>query len=177
MKTLNKIVRLVTLPGVLIKAFWERIFANLTGIEVKRASVAGHISHGEADFVQLVAYCMFSGLPVLITGLPLLIFGFGILGPLGALPARGSAALIFAVAVAALYLGLSLLSNIYPSIEDAKMLWAFASVTESKLGKIVGYPFAAVMLIGAHCETWGLCALMWFGGAAAYFLNYVFGAV
>jgi len=182
MNKLNTIARIITLPGVYIRVFWQKFFASLIGIPVLDTSFlnstagAGHIAHGRARFSQLALYCLLPGFTSYLTGLPMFILGFAFLGPFGAVPVNGGVAL-FIVAIFMFYLGASLLSNVYPTIEDAKELWRFTRESSSVGAKIIAYPFSLVMLIGAYCETYGVCALMYFGAALVYFLNYTFGKV
>jgi hypothetical protein len=182
MNTLNLIARIVTIPGAYIKVFWERLFAPMleicaenTGF-LQNGAGAGHITHGGASLRQLMLYTLLPGAVCLVTGVPLFVFGYAFLGPFGAVP-RDGGAFLFAAALAALYLGASLLANLFPTRADAKALRDGVAESKSVAVRIFGYPYALVLKVGAFCESSGLTALGIFGGLAVYFLVYLFGKV
>ena len=175
MKTLNKIARLITFPGAYIRSFWARVFASILEIPVQRTGFLSVIL-GRTRWLTLGMYCLCAGFVCLLTGVPLFVFGFLVLGPWGAVPTDGGLPL-FLTALAALCFGAPLAANLYPSLTDAKKLWAFAKRSKSAAAKILGYPFALWMLAGAYFESTGLAALVYMGGPAAYLLQYLCGRV
>jgi hypothetical protein len=104
------------------------------------------------------------------------IAGFAFLGPFGLFPSDGSR-LLFTLSVIALYLGASILANVFPAVCDAKELWSSVKNSRSVLLKIIGYPMAVTAMAGAYLETCGVNALLIFGLTAKYFIKYVFGTV
>ncbi|MDR1409923.1 MAG: hypothetical protein LBJ12_06630 [Oscillospiraceae bacterium] len=182
MNTLNFIAHLVTLPGAYIHTFWERIFANMLNITVTDAHFltkdanAGHIRHNKADVGKLILYSLLTEVVCLITGVPLFAFGYAMLGHFGVVPREGGL-LLFIPAVIALYIGTSLLANLYPSRQDARAIWRGVAQSKSAAVKLFGYPLAAVLNFGAFCESIGLATLGLLGYLAVYFLIYVFEKV
>jgi hypothetical protein len=180
MNRLNKTARILTFPGAYIRTFWERIFATLLGIPVTDTNFlrsdgnAGRITIGKASAGQLFLYTLLTGIVCAIPGVPTFIFGFGLIVPFGVLPRDGGAPLFF-VGLAALYLGLSLVSNLFPSRKDAKALAEAVAAKKSAAVNLFGGLYAAVVRLGAFLEHIGLAAFALLGGLLIYFAVYFFG--
>jgi len=128
MKILYLITKLVTYPGAFMKGFWEHCACRMLKLEVRARQYlpadwnCGHAWHdpavcyGRAFLLALLPYIAQRILGWLFLGAsvgPLLIFGL-----------RGGAeSSFFWLEAVALFLGLSLMCNSFPSWEDAKRQW------------------------------------------------------
>jgi hypothetical protein len=128
MKILYLITKLVTYPGAFLKGFWEHCACRVLKLEVRSLQYlpadwnCGHATHGpaatpaKAFLLAFLTYVAQRALGWLFLGAsvgPLLIFGL-----------RGSGETsFFWLEAVALFLGLSLLCNSFPSWEDAQRQW------------------------------------------------------
>lgn len=159
MRVLNVIAKILTFPAAFLKGFWEQLLCKIMGAPVENKKIfqwnemAGHIEHEPfPTAAKSFWFCFLSGLMVFLMGVIIAIpgilctylgassillkwFGFGCLG---------NAAQMF--------------TNIFPSIEDALMMWEKFKTMKTG-AKILLAPAAAIMYVGAYAETWGITFL------------------
>lgn len=155
MKTFGAIIKLITFPGAFLHMFWEQLTCNLYDARVEQTmavqlnEMCGHVEH---DFMKT------RGEQFLVCFLPFL---FNLL--LGALLSGTAIAKLFvlgeetAVFYIMLWTGGSLLTNLFPLIEDAMKLWERIFFDETPVSvKILYAPICAVLYGGAYLNTYGV---------------------
>ncbi len=167
------ITKFLTIPGALLKGFWEQVFCRAfkSPVEsndyIRADELCGHVGHELLPtsarsfwFNFLSGYFNFS-------------IGFAmIIGPIINMfildfeTTIGKEILTYVV----LWIGLSLLSNVFPLREDAINMWEkiYGKGNKSSIfGKIFFFIPAVVMVIGSFLEAYGITTLINFGGAVA----------
>lgn len=170
MRILYVIVKALTFPGALLHALWEHCLCRRFKCPVEDAryfqanELCGHVEH---EFMPT------RGKRFLICFLPFL-FNL-ILGLLIVIPASVHVIKlqqytnIFYLLM--LWLGISLLTSLFPLIEDALAMWEsfYGAGNGANLAvKILLFPIIAVLVAGAYLERWGITLLT--SIAAAWFL-------
>ncbi len=166
------ITRILTFFGSGVRGFWEycvcRIF-KLPIEDIRCFKVSEMSSHMEHEFLTK------TGQSFLMCFLPLILnFGLGSLFLLYGAYMVFYAGVVSALAVTLLYVGISLYSNLFPSIEDAL---AFKESVYGENGKglpakILLAPFVAVAVAGAYLERYSVSVLT--SIAAAYAFPFIF---
>lgn len=155
MRTLGFLIKLLTFPGAFMHAYWEHIMCKTYNCPVddhrymRPDEMCGHIEHDEFGTAgQQFAFCFF----------PMLFNGF--LGLAIGLPAIINAVFLGGAAwyhYIMLWLGISLLTNAFPLIEDAMALWEKVySGGKNIVLKILAFPLLAIIFAGAYLSEWGL---------------------
>ncbi len=160
MRYINAIVKILTFPGGLLRGFWEQLFCKIYGIPVENRKyfqfneMAGHIEHEPIKHPTMnYFYCLVSGLMVFIAGIVFLFPAFINLFYLDIMDET-----MRTINYVFLYLGVSMLTNIFPSIEDSLMMWEnYKKLT--KIEKIFYAPGAVIMYAGAYAENFGITLL------------------
>lgn len=173
------IVKLLTFPGAMMHALWEHILCRIFGTPIEdprylRADeMCGHIEHEvEASTAKRFFTCL---LPFLFNL---------IIGVLTAFPAAaglfwngltGTESLLCAFM---LWIGVSMLTNVFPSVEDALMLWDAIYKQDGGInmaGKILLAPFAAIFYAGSYLDKWGVTLITGIATAVLMpFIGYLF---
>ncbi len=168
------IAKLLTFPGALMHALWEHILCRIFGTPIedprymRSDEMCGHIEHEVEDSAAKRFFMCF---------LPFL-FNLAI-GVVTAFPAaaglfwNGLTGADAALSAVMLWVGISMLSNVFPSVEDALMLWdaLYHRDGASMAGKILLAPFAAVFYAGSYLDKWGLSLIT--GALTAVFMPYI----
>ncbi len=159
MVTVYYIIKFITAPGALLKGFLEHLFCRIFGVPVEfnqymqKNELCGHAEHFLAPKRGSFGICYFPHLIMLLLGLAISLpagidfFYFGRFS--------WTALLLF-------YMGLSLLANLFPLMEDAINLWEhlYGEDSDSKtIVKILLSPFAVILYAGAWLEQYGLTLL------------------
>ena len=170
MRILYVIVKALTFPGTLLHALWEHCLCRKFHCTVEDAryfqanELCGHVEH---EFMPS------KGKRFLICFLPFL-FNL-VLGLLIVIPASVHVMKlqqfnnIFYLLM--LWLGISLLTSLFPLVEDALAMWEsfYGAGNEANLAaKILLFPIIAVLVAGAYLERWGITLVT--SSAAAWFL-------
>ena len=153
------IVKILTLPGAVIHAFFEHMVCRSAKIIVEDERVIqfnemlSHVDH------QLIKR---KGPSFDICFIPFFmnfLLGFLVLS-------YGATGIIYfarytdVFAWVCLYLGISLLTNIFPQIEDVMMIKEnYFDKTNKKISKILVTPWYGIFWLGARLERWGLTLL------------------
>ena len=158
MRVLNVIAKILTFPAAFLKGFWEQLLCKIMGAPVENKKIfqwnemAGHIEHEPfPTAAKSFWFCFLSGFMVFLAGVILALPGVvalylgstGVMKFFG-LACIGNAAMMF--------------TNIFPSIEDALMMWEKFKTMKTG-AKIILAPAAAIMYVGAYAETWGITFL------------------
>ncbi len=159
MRVLNVIAKILTFPGAFLKGFWEQLLCKIMGAPVENKKIfqwnemAGHIEHEPfPTAAKSFWFCFLSGFMVFLAGviiafpalLCLYLGSSGMMMKYISFVCLGNAAIMF--------------TNIFPSIEDALMMWEKFKTMKTG-AKIILAPAAAIMYVGAYAETWGITFL------------------
>lgn len=173
MRAVYIISKIITLPGAYIKAFWENLFCRALGVPVESADLLRYdetLGHVEQEFARTklksFLVCWLPGLANKILGA--IMFTGGALGLLylGVGPKNaetGEASYIFYVYILLFYLGVSLLCNIFPLIENALHMWEMLYGGEGVhiVWKVVLFIPAVIIVAGAYIERYALSLLLY----------------
>lgn len=173
MRIVYIIVKFLTLPGAMLHAFFEHMSCRASKIIVDDARVVqanemlGHIDH---DLIKRKGpsfdICFIPFFLNLMLGLLTLSYGATSIYYFG----RFSD--VFAWIC--LYLGISLLTNLFPQIEDVMMLKEnFFVNNNKKISKILVAPLYAIFFVGSRIEKWGLTLIT--SVAFSFAVPYIFG--
>lgn len=151
--------KILTFPGTLLHALWEHIMCRAYKNPVEDAryfrmnEMCGHVEH---EFIggrkNNFWFCF---VPFLLQ----LALGMGLLVPMSIRVIKLGDWNVFHLVL--LWLGISLLSNMFPLVEDAMQLWdVFYGENGASLPvKILLFPFIGVLVAGAHLERFGITVL------------------
>ena len=168
MTKLYIIGKMLTFPGAYIRGFWEQLTCRILGLPVEVPGylrideACGHVEHALAK-KGFAAYLMATGPGFMnfMAGVPLFLAGFLNLRYMGITPYDSVP--LFILYALMLYVGVSLLCNIFPLTEDILNFWYIAY--EEKRMNIVGRVlFAIPSLItraGAFLEKYSITVLLW----------------
>ena len=159
MSIIYVIVKVLTLPGAIVHTFFEHMSCRMSRVLVDDAravqfnEMLGHIDH------ELIKR---KGPSFDICFIPFLFnlaLGFLVL-------CHGATSVIYLgkysdwFAWICLYLGISLLTNLFPQIEDVMMVKEnFYQKGKNKISKILIAPFYAIFFVGARLEKLGITLL------------------
>ncbi len=181
MTVLYLIPKLLSLPGTVIRAFYEHIILKVFKVPVENASymrmneLFGHVEH---DLVTGVSgnliFCCLPGFLQVLFALPMMTVSFLQLHVLGVTPIdpqTGTVSVMFIICAVLRIFGIWLLSNVFPLYEDSLNL--FEKVGEiNGFKKVILYPIATVVRAGAFLERFGLT--FWILVAETVLLLWVF---
>lgn len=157
MRTLNMIAKILTFPAAFLKGFWEQLLCKMMGCPVESKKIfqsgemAGHIEHEPfPTAAKSFWFCFVTGFMMFLTGL---IFAVPAVINLFYLDSASPIVRFFSIFY--LYVALGAFTNIFPSVEDALMMWEKYKGMK-KGAKVIFAPAAAIMYIGSFAETWGI---------------------
>ncbi len=168
MRIIYVIVKLITLPGAMLHAFFEHMACRICKVLVDDARTVRAdemLSHTEHELVKRRGasfdICFIPFLFNLFFGLTFLSSGAVAVLYLGSYK---NAILWFL-----LYMGIALLTNLFPQIEDVLMVKENIYNEKTKtVIKVIAAPFYAIFYVGAQLERFGLTLLTSIGFAFAY---------
>ncbi len=150
------IVKIITLPGAILHAFFEHMSCRASKILVDDARVVqfnemlGHVDHElvkrkgpsfDICFIPFFLNLMF-GILMLTNGATTILY----LGKYGDV-----------FGWICLYLGISFCTNLFPQIEDVMMIKEnFFQKGKNKISKVLVAPFYALFFVGARLEKTGI---------------------
>lgn len=160
--------KILTFPGAYVKAFWEHLTCKLLGLPVESEGyirfdeACGHVEHA---FIRKgwPAYLVATGPGFMNFNIGLWFFlaGFFNLRFIEIKPSDSMA--IFVVSVVAVYIGISMLCNVFPLVDDAMNL--FDLLYKRKKGNIIGRIFgfipAVIVYVGAFLEKYCITVIIW----------------
>lgn len=165
MSIIYVIVKVLTLPGAVIHAFFEHVVCRSAKVIVEDERVIqfnemlSHVDHqlikrkGPSFDICFIPFFMnlFLGFLTLCYGSTMIIY-------------LGKYADIFGWVC--LYFGISLLTNLFPQIEDVMMLKdTNIDNNDKKSGKALVTPLYGIFWLGARLERWGITLLTSIGFA------------
>lgn len=176
------ISKIITLPGAYIKTFWEHLMCRVLGIPVETTNylhydeALGHVEHEFAKTKpRSFLLCWVPGVINRLFGTAMLLAGsLGIfylgVGPVN--PLTDETSWIFYVYLVLLYLGISLLCNVFPLVEDALLVWEkiYGANGANIIWKILLFIPTVCMLAGAYIEKFGINILLAIGFVVAGYL-------
>ncbi len=160
MRVLNVIAKILTFPAAFLKGFWEQLLCKMMSVPVENKKIfqwnemAGHIEHEPLPTnAKSFWFCFVTGFMMFLTGLIFAVPAFVNLFYLDV-----SSGVIRFFSIFYMVCALASFTNMFPSIEDALMMWE----KYKKMGKgakIILAPAATIMYVGAYAETWGITFL------------------
>ena len=160
--------KILTFPGAYIKGFWEQLTCKLLGLPVEVPGylrideACGHVEHAFPK-KGWPAYLIATGPAFMNFNIGLWIFlaGFLNLRFMGITAADSTA--LFVVYVVMTYVGISMLCNVFPLVEDAMNLYDL--LYRQKKGNAAGRVFAFIPTVityaGAYLEKYCVTPLLW----------------
>lgn len=156
MRIVYIIVKVITLPGAILHAFFEHMSCRWTKVIVDDARVVQAnemLSHVDHELIKRKGpsfdVCFIPFFFNLVLGFLLLVNGATTIYYFGKFND--------VLAWICLYLGISLCTNLFPQIEDVMMLKEnFFQKGKNKVSKIFVAPFYAIFFVGARLEKIGL---------------------
>lgn len=160
--------KILTFPGAYLRGFWEQLTCKILGLGVEIPGylrideACGHVEHALAK-KGFYAYLIATGPGFMnfMTGIPIFVAGFWNLKYMG-MTYRDSVPL-FVLYLLMTYVGVSLLCNLFPLVEDAMNLNDL--LYRQKKGNIVGRILAAIPSfttnIGSYIEKYSISFIFW----------------
>ncbi len=168
MNVLFFITRILTFSGSAVRCFWEYLVCRIYKLpieDIRCFKVNEMCSHIEHEFPEKTAQsfllCFFPFILNLCMGTCFLLYSSYHAFYAGAVNLN---IVIF------LIVGISMYSNLFPSVEDALYLrdGIYASGGKSLFVKILLAPFTYLMLVGAYLEKYSVSVLTSIAAAAAF---------
>ncbi len=160
MRYINAIVKILTFPAGFLRGFWEQIFCKIFGVPVENRKyfqfneMAGHVEHEPLPTgAKSFWFCFVPGMMIFLAGLV-----FAVPSVINLFYLDTANISLKVISYACLYLAFCMFTNLFPSLEDALMMWE----KYKKMGKgakIVFAPGAALMYVGAYAEGMGITFL------------------
>lgn len=178
MTVIYVISKIITFPGAYLRCFWEQLMCGLFSLPVERGGYmhldegCGHVEHPLLKSVKkaffLAAVPGFMNLIVgLFIALPAFVNIFVLELAPGSLSGETLAmkvlpCVMFAVSVLFLYVGISILCNVFPLVEDAMNIYELIYKGESNIFvKIIAFVPTVIMYAGAYLEKYAVTAVLW----------------
>lgn len=167
MTVIYLISKILTFPGALLHALWEHVMCRVFKCPVEDAryfnmnEMCGHVEH---EFIEgKKQNFWFSFVPFILQ----LALGMGLMIPMSIRVIKFGNYNIGYILL--LWLGISLLTNMFPLVEDALQLWDtfYGENGAGMLTKILLFPFIGIFVGGAYLERFGITLLT--SLAAAWF--------
>ena len=160
--------KILTFPGAYIKCFWEHLTCKILGLPVEVSGylrldeACGHVEHTLASKGG-AAYLMVTG-PAFMNfsaGLWIFFAGFVNLRYMG-ITSYDSVGL-FAAYVLMTYVGVSMLCNVFPLVEDVMNLQdlLYGQKKGNFLGRILAYIPTKIAYAGAFAEKYCITTVLW----------------
>ncbi len=176
MRLLYIITKYLTFPGSYMRCVWEHITCRILKLMVEPAGymrldeACGHVEHSLAKS-QFAAYLIATGPGFMNFNMGLVFFFFGYINvfQLGITPYEN--VVMFIIYIISMYIGVSMLCCLFPLTEDILNFWDIAYSKSAKktvggkaadsVGKVLGFPFAAVTRLGAFLEKNCIIFILW----------------
>lgn len=184
MTTLYIIFKYLTFPGAYLHAFWEQVSCKFFKIPVEKQKYlrleesSGHIYHSLATKEGSAFFCAtFAGFMNFITGIWCFLAGYFNLRYMGITIYDSKS--IFFMSIALLYLGSSLLLNLFPLIEDIENFIYYAyktpdfSINYARLPlRMLAFIPAIITKIGAYAEKYSVTYILFIAFLVYSFLPF-----
>ncbi len=160
--------KILTFPGAYLRGFWEQLTCRILGLPVEAPGylrideACGHVEHGLTE-KGFASYLMATGpgFMNLITGFPMFLAGFINLRYMGITPSDSIGLFVFYILLT--YVGISLLCNVFPLVEDAMNLndVAFSQKKMNAVGRIFAFIPSKITYLGAYLEKYAITLILW----------------
>lgn len=157
MSILYLITKYITFPGALLRCFWEQFMCKIGKVPIENNKclqvneMCGHIEHEIVDKkVKSFFNTFIPGLVVFVVGIMFLIAPV-----INLFYLEISGTTLKIVMYVMLYFAFSMLTNIFPSIEDAIVMWENYKKLKLPL-KILFSLGAVTMYVGAYLEKYSV---------------------
>ena len=160
--------KILTFPGAYIKGFWEQLTCKILGLPVEVPGylrideACGHVEH-VLPKKGWAAYLISTGPGFMNFNIGLWIFlaGFLNLRFMGITPSDSLTHFIAYVVMT--YVGVSMLCNVFPLVEDAMNLFdlLYKQKKGNALGRILAFVPAVITYAGAYLERYCVTVLIW----------------
>lgn len=168
----------VAFIGAYLRGFWEHLTCRVLRLPIEAPGylrideACGHVEHAMAQ-KGFAAYLMATGpgFMNLATGLPIFTAGFFNLKYMGI--TRFDSVASFCLYVAMVYVGISMLCNVFPLVEDAMNLYGALYLQKKgvAVGRILAFIPSVVSYAGAYAEKYCLTLLFWIIFIALAFIS------
>ena len=160
--------KILTFPGAYLRGFWEHLTCKILGLPIdvpgylRIDEACGHVEHGLTQ-TGFASYLMATGPGFMnfMTGFPMLLAGFINLRYMGITAADSIGLFVFYILLT--YVGISLLCNVFPLVEDAMNLndVAFSQRKMSLIGRILTFIPSKITYLGAYLEKYAITFILW----------------
>lgn len=160
--------KILTFPGAYIKGFWEHLTCKILGLPVETPGylrideACGHVEHSLAS-KGFAAYLLATG-PAFMNfnaGIWIFLAGFVNLRYMGITPQDYLG--LFVLYVLMMYVGVSMLCNVFPLVEDAMNLHdlLYRQKKGNALGRLLAYIPTIITYAGAYAEKYCITTILW----------------
>lgn len=160
--------KILTFPGAYIKGFWEHLTCKILGLPVEIPGylrideACGHVEHTLA-VKGFSAYLMATG-PAFMNfnaGIWIFFAGYTSLDYMGITPYDSVGLFVFYILMT--YVGVSMLCNVFPLVEDAMNLYDLLYLQKkgNAIGRILAYIPTVITYAGAFAEKYCITLLFW----------------
>lgn len=160
--------KILTFPGAYIRGFWEHLTCKILGLPVEVPGylrideACGHVEHALAN-KGFAAYLIATGPGFMnfCTGFWLFWAGYMNLDYMGI--TYHDSVPLFVLYVLMTYVGISMLCNLFPLVEDAMNLrdLLYSQKKGNALGRILAFIPSTVAYIGAYLEKYCITLVIW----------------
>ncbi len=160
--------KILTFPGAYLRGFWEQLTCKILGLPIevpgylRLDEACGHVEHAMAK-KGFSSYLMATGPGFMnfMTGMPLFWAGFLNLNYMGI--TYHDSITLFILYALMLYVGVSMLCNIFPLVEDAMNLFevAYSQKKSNIVGRIFMFIPSVITYAGAYLEKFGITFILW----------------
>lgn len=169
--------KILTFPGAYIRGFWEQLTCKILGLPVEVPGylrideACGHVEHAMAD-KGFASYLIATGPGFMnfMTGIPFFLAGFLNLKYMGMTPADSLPLFIFYALM--MYVGVSMLCNVFPLVEDAMNLFdiVYSKKKTNIIGRILMFIPSVITYAGAYLEKYCVTLILWIVAIVAAFV-------
>ncbi len=170
-------LKILTFPGAYIRGFWEQLTCKILGLAVEVPGylrideACGHVEHAMAK-KGFASYLIATGpgFMNLMTGFPFFLAGFLNLRYMGMTPADSLPLFIFYILM--LYVGISMLCNLFPLVEDAMNLFdiVYTQKKTNIIGRILMFIPSVITYAGAYLEKYCVTVILWIAAMICAFV-------
>lgn len=160
--------KILTFPGAYIRGFWEQLTCKILGLPVEVPGylrideACGHVEHVMAK-KGFASYLMATGPGFMnfMAGIPFFLAGFLNLKYMGI--TAGDSLPLFIFYLLMLYVGISMLCNLFPLVEDAMNLFdvVYSQKKTNIIGRILMFIPSVITYAGAYLEKYCVTVILW----------------
>lgn len=170
-------LKILTFPGAYIRGFWEQLTCKILGLAVEVPGylrideACGHVEHAMAK-KGFASYLIATGPGFMnfMTGVPFFLAGFLNLKYMGITLADSTGLFVFYILM--LYVGISMLCNLFPLVEDAMNLFdvVYGKKKTNIIGRILMFIPSVITYAGAYLEKYCVTPVLWAAAMITVFM-------